>query len=145
MTLWPGSWLVRETFNEEEILKLKIKYPKADIIAHPECTEVLLQYADFIGSTSKLLKYSQSSSCCEFIVLTEPGIIHQMQKKEPNKIFYDVPGLDGCSCNECPYMRLNTAEKVISSLENMSPEIILDNDIRTRAMDPIIKMLEMSN
>ncbi len=144
MTLWPGSCIVHETFNEEEMLKLKIKHPKAEVIAHPECTEVLLQYADFIGSTSKLLKYSQSSSSCEFIVLTEPGIIHQMQKNEPLKKFIPVPSIDGCNCNICPYMRLNTGEKVLQSLISLSPEILLDEDIRIKALAPIERMLSIS-
>ncbi len=144
MTLWPGSCMVHETFNEEAILKLKINHPEADVIAHPECTEVLLQYADFIGSTSKLLSYSQSSSSEEFIVLTEPGIIYQMQKNNPLKTFIPVPGIDGCNCNICPYMRLNTLEKVLQSLISLSPEISLNEQIRLKALSPINKMLSLS-
>ena len=145
MTLWPGSCMVHETFNEEEILKLKIKHPKADVIAHPECTEVLLQYADFIGSTSKLLSYSKSSSSNEFIVLTEPGIIHQMEQNNPLKKFIPVPGDDGCNCNICPYMRLNTAEKVLNCLISLGPEIELEETVRIKALAPIKKMLALSN
>ncbi len=144
MTLWPGSCIVHETFNEEAILKLKLKYPKAEVIAHPECTEALLQYADFIGSTSKLLTYSIESKSTEFIVLTEPGIIYQMQKDQPLKKFIPVSGLDGCSCNICPYMRLNTAEKLLSSLITLKPEVTLDENIRSKAFKPIQRMLSMS-
>nr|WP_269623606.1 quinolinate synthase NadA [Prochlorococcus marinus] len=144
MKLWEGSCIVHETFSEEELIKLKAKNPDSEIIAHPECTQSLLEYSDYIGSTSKLLSYIQKSDTSTFIVLTEPGIIHQMKIKEPLKNFVDVPGIDGCSCNSCPYMRLNTAEKVIRSLEQMNPEIILEESIRSKAFNPIKKMLEMS-
>ncbi len=144
MKLWPGSCSVHETFSEEAVIKMKIKYPESEIIAHPECTEVLLNHADFIGSTSKLLNHVQRSSAREFIVLTEPGIIHQMELIEPSKDYFDVPGIDGCSCNECPYMRLNTIEKVICSLESLSPELELEKEISLKALKPIQRMLEMS-
>ncbi|WP_193742722.1 MULTISPECIES: quinolinate synthase NadA [unclassified Prochlorococcus] len=144
MTLWPGSCTVHETFSEEEINKLKILYPEAEVIAHPECNQELLEYADFIGSTSKLLAYVQNNHTKTYIVLTEPGIIYQMQKREPAKTFIDVPNLDGCSCNICPYMRLNTIEKVLKCLKSLTPELTLDEDIRLKALDPIMKMLELS-
>ncbi|MFL0738600.1 MAG: quinolinate synthase NadA [Prochlorococcus sp.] len=144
LTFWPGSCLVHEAFSEEALLKLKIKHPFAEVIAHPECIESLLDLADFIGSTSKLLKYTETSPVKEFIVLTEPGIIHQMQQRMPKKKFIDVPGIDGCSCNECPYMRLNTLEKLWECLKKMEPEILMDVELRKKALVPMKRMLEMS-
>ena len=145
LTLWPGRCLVHETFNEESLIKLKIKHPAAEVLAHPECQENLLDLADFIGSTSKLLNYSQNSKKDKFIVLTEPGIIHQMRLKAPLKTYFEVPGLDGCSCNECPYMRMNTLEKVLNCLKEMNPELHMDEQIRLMAYKPLKKMLDMSN
>ena len=107
LTLWPGRCFVHETFSEEALLKLKLDHPEAEVIAHPECQENLLDLADFIGSTSKLLVHSETSESDTFIVLTEPGILHQMKQRVPQKTLLDVPGLDGCSCNACPYMRMN--------------------------------------
>ena len=145
LTLWPGRCLVHETFNEESLIKLKIKHPAAEVLAHPECQENLLDLADFIGSTSKLLNYSQNSENDKFIVLTEPGIIHQMRLTDPLKTYIEVPGLDGCSCNECPYMRMNTLEKVLNCLKEMNPELHMDEQIRSMAYKPLKKMLDMSN
>ena len=144
LTLWPGRCMVHEAFSEEALLKLKLKYPNAEVIAHPECMENLLDLADFIGSTSKLLLHTETSSSTTFIVLTEPGILHQMQKKVPSKTFIDVPGVDGCSCNTCPYMRLNTLEKLWHCLETLEPRIEMDEDLRVKALEPIQRMLEMS-
>ncbi|WP_320674599.1 quinolinate synthase NadA [Prochlorococcus sp. MIT 1341] len=144
LTLWPGSCQVHENFSEEALLKLIMEYPKAEVLAHPECQQNLLDLADFIGSTSKLLARSDESSADSFIVLTEPGILHQMKKKQPSKKFLEVPGIDGCSCNACPYMRLNTLEKIYLSLLNMKPEIIIDEKIRNKAIAPIKLMLKMS-
>ncbi|CAK28333.1 MAG TPA: quinolinate synthase NadA [Synechococcales bacterium UBA12195] len=144
LTLWPGSCMVHETFSEEALLGLKAAHPDAAVIAHPECEQHLLDLADFIGSTSKLLNYSQSSEASGFIVLTEPGILHQMRKAVPNKEFYAVPGLDGCSCNACPHMRLNTLDKLEQCLETLEPAIELDEDLRLRALKPIERMLELS-
>ncbi len=145
LILWPGSCIVHETFSEEALLKLKIQYPKAKIIAHPECQSNLLDLADFIGSTSKLLNHAQECEDDRFIVLTEPGIIHQMKIHMPSKHFHEVPGIDGCSCNACPYMRLNTLEKVLESLKTMKPEIEMEEDIRVKALKPIKLMLDMSS
>ena len=145
LTLWPGRCLVHETFSEESLIKLKIKHPTAEVLAHPECQENLLDLADFIGSTSKLLNYSQNSEQNKFIVLTEPGIIHQMRLKDPLKTYIDVPGIDGCSCNECPYMRMNTLEKVYKCLKEMNPELQMDEKIRAMAYKPLKRMLDMSN
>ncbi|MEL0171228.1 MAG: quinolinate synthase NadA [Synechococcus sp.] len=144
LTLWPGSCMVHETFSEEALLGLKAAHPDAAVIAHPECEQHLLDLADFIGSTSMLLNYSQSSEASGFIVLTEPGILHQMRKAVPNKEFHAVPGLDGCSCNACPYMRLNTLDKLEQCLENLEPAIELDESLRLQALKPIERMLELS-
>ena len=144
LTLWPGRCIVHETFSEEAVLRLKLENPQAEVIAHPECQENLLDLADFIGSTSKLLNYSQSSQSDTFIVLTEPGILHQMKQRVPEKTLLDVPGLDGCSCNACPYMRLNTLEKLRDCLETLSPQIAMEESLRSQAEAPIRRMLEMS-
>ena len=144
LTLWPGRCIVHETFSEEAVLRLKLENPQAEVIAHPECQENLLDLADFIGSTSKLLNYTQSSQSDTFIVLTEPGILHQMKQRVPDKTLIDVPGLDGCSCNACPYMRLNTLEKLRDCLENLAPQIAMEESLRSEAEAPIRRMLEMS-
>jgi quinolinate synthase len=144
LTLWPGSCIVHESFSEQALLQLKLEHPGAEVLAHPECQQHLLDLADFIGSTSKLLHRAETSPADSFIVLTEPGILHQMGKAVPHKAFYAVPGADGCSCNVCPYMRLNTLDKVWRCLESMAPAIELDESIRLRALAPIQKMLEMS-
>ena len=144
LTLWPGSCMVHETFSEEALLGLKAAHPDAAVIAHPECEQHLLDLADFIGSTSMLLNYSQSSEASGFIVLTEPGILHQMRKAVPDKEFHAVPGLDGCSCNACPHMRLNTLDKLERCLETLEPAIELDEALRLKALKPIERMLELS-
>ena len=144
LTLWPGRCFVHETFSEEALLKLKLEHPEAEVIAHPECQENLLDLADFIGSTSKLLIHSETSDSKTFIVLTEPGILHQMKQRVPEKMLLDVPGLDGCSCNACPYMRMNSLEKLRDCLEKLSPQITMKESIRSKAEAPIRRMLEMS-
>ena len=144
LTLWQGSCIVHETFSEEAVLQLKSTHPEAKVIAHPECEENLLDLADFIGSTSKLLRYSRDDAASSFIVLTEPGILHQMRKAVPSKSFHAVPGLDGCSCNACPHMRLNTLDKLEQCLSTLEPAIELDEALRRRALKPIEKMLELS-
>ena len=144
LTLWPGRCIVHETFSEEALLKLQLQHPEAEVIAHPECQQHLLDQADFIGSTSKLLNHAESSSATSFIVLTEPGILHQMQRRVPEKTLLDVPGVDGCSCNACPYMRLNTLEKLRDCLETLTPAIELEESVRLKALAPIERMLAMS-
>lgn len=144
LTLWPGRCIVHETFSEEALLQLKIEHPNAEVIAHPECQESLLDIADFIGSTSRLLQHTQTSSAETFIVLTEPGILHQMHQRVPQKTLLDVPGLDGCSCNACPYMRLNTLDKLHQCLDTLEPAIEMNEELRVRALQPIQRMLEMS-
>lgn len=145
MLLWEGSCIVHETFSERKILELKVKYPEAKLIAHPECEESVLMHADFIGSTSKLLKFVQEDDSNSYIVATETGIIHQMKKARPDKNFIPAPPQDeACSCNECPYMKLNTMEKVYLCMKNKFPEIVMDEELRLRALKPIERMLEMS-
>jgi len=145
LKLWPGSCIVHETFSEEALLKLKYQNPEAKVIAHPECSQNLLALSDFIGSTSKLLDYVSKDQSKIYMVLTEPGIIHQMKKREPEKIFIEVPDIEGCKCNECPYMKLNTLEKILDCLKNNSPSIELDPEIIKKAYKPIKRMLDMSN
>ena len=145
MLLWQGVCIVHETFSDRKILQLKAQHPNAKLIAHPECEEVVLDQADFIGSTSALLRHVQSSADKEFIVATEVGIIHQMEKHCPDKTFYPAPPEESCSCNQCPYMRLNTMEKLYLCIKRQSPEIVLDETIRRRALIPIQRMMEMTS
>ena len=144
MLLWDGACMVHEIFSERKLVQLKLSYPNAEIIAHPECEANVLQHADFIGSTTGLLKYVQQSDRQEFIVVTESGVIHQMQKATPFKKFIPAPPNSNCACNECPYMRLNTLEKVYLTMKNRSPEIVLNEKIRQAALKPMQRMLEMS-
>ncbi|MEA5512291.1 quinolinate synthase NadA [Crocosphaera sp. UHCC 0190] len=144
LILWQGSCIVHETFSEKKIVQLKIEHPEAEILAHPECEPSVLHHADYIGSTTALLNYSHQSSHQIFIVATEPGIIHQMQKYNPNKMFIPAPAMNNCACNECPYMRLNTLEKLYLAMKFKQPEIIMDESIRVAALRPIQRMLEMS-
>jgi quinolinate synthase len=144
LVLWQGSCIVHETFSERKIIQLKIEHPKAEIIAHPECEPAILRHASYIGSTTALLNYCQTSASQAFIVATEPGIIHQMQKEEPRKQFIPAPAINNCACNECPHMRLNTLEKLYLAMKNKKPEITLAKDIQLKALRPIQKMLEMS-
>lgn len=143
MLLWQGVCIVHETFSDKKILQLKSRHPNARLIAHPECEEVVLNQSDFIGSTSGLLRFVQSSPDKEFIVATEIGIIHQMQKHCPDKTFIPAPPEESCACNQCPYMKLHTMEKLYLCMKNRSPEITLDENIRRRALIPIQRMLEM--
>lgn len=144
MILWNGSCQVHEMFSEEKVIILKNDNPDAIVLAHPECPPNILKYADIIGSTTKIIDEAVNSKHNKFIILTEPGVIHEMKKRAPQKTYIEVPNLDGCSCNECPYMRLNTLDKMISALENMTPEIIVPDEIREKALLPIKKMLELS-
>tara|TARA_X000001036_G_scaffold165600_1_gene157031 strand:+ start:41 stop:958 length:918 start_codon:yes stop_codon:yes gene_type:complete len=144
LILWDGYCQVHAIFSLKDLIKLKVRYPKAEIIAHPECEEELLDHADFIGSTTALIKRTEISEAKDFIVVTEPGVIHQMEKLNPQKNYIPLANTEGCACNECPYMRLNTIEKMIQALETLSPEIILDETIMKKATPPLIKMLELS-
>jgi quinolinate synthase len=145
MLLWDGSCIVHETFSERKIIELQTLYPDAKLIAHPECEESLLNRADFIGSTSKLLSFVKEDSSREYIVATEAGILHQMNKLAPEKILIPAPPEENsCSCNECPFMKLNTMQKLYLCMKNKSPRIELDPDLIKRALIPIEKMLSMS-
>jgi quinolinate synthase len=136
--------MVHEIFSLEKLVNLKIQHPQAKIIAHPECEEQILDYADFIGSTTALLNYSKKSDNKEFIVLTETGILHQMQKNSPDKIFIPAPPNNNCACNDCPYMKLNTIEKIYIALKHEQPELLMQPEQIELAKKPIIRMLELS-
>jgi quinolinate synthase len=145
MLLWDGACHVHEQFSLEKILELKAQYPEAEVIAHPECKRPLIQVSDFVGSTAALLKHTIESGKRCFIVATESGVIHEMQKRSPRKLFIPAPPNDStCACNECSFMRLNTMEKLYDCLKNESPEILVDKEIREKAVKPIRRMLEMS-
>jgi quinolinate synthase len=144
MLLWPGTCQVHEIFSEKRIVQLKVAHPNALVLAHPECEEPVLNLADFIGSTSGILNYVKQSANKTFIIVTEPGIIHQMEKTCPDKTFIAAPPENECACNVCPHMKLNTLEKLYLCMINRAPEIILPEETRLRALKPIQKMLEMS-
>lgn len=145
MVLWPGSCIVHETFSLKRLLDLKRKNPGAKIIAHPECEPHILDESEFIGSTAALLRYVQEDSAEAYIVATESGILHQMKKAAPSKTLIAAPPEnESCACNECPFMRLNTPEKVYLALRDMKPELIMDEEHREKARAPIERMLELS-
>ncbi len=144
LVLWNGTCMVHDQFSREKLEKLKNRHPDAEIIAHPECEEIILEMADFIGSTTALLKYTQTSKVKEFIVVTEPGILHQMGKEAPHKAFIPAPPLGLCACNECPHMKRNTLEKLYLCIKNETPEIVLSKEIMKRAKIPIDRMMEIS-
>lgn len=146
MLLWNGTCQVHDQFSEKELVKLKTRHGSAKVIAHPECPPEILRHAEFVGSTSQLIKFAKENAPGEFIVLTEPGIMHQMKKNNPENTFYDVPGTEGsCAwCNACPYMKLNTLEKLYLCMVNRGPEITLPEDTRLSAKKSLDRMLEMS-
>ena len=144
LVLWSGVCVVHEMFSERKLVQLKVLHPRAKVLAHPECEPRVLQHADYIGSTSGILNYVKQSSDSEFIIVTEPGIIHQMEKACPNKTFIPAPPEGDCACNECPYMKLNTLEKLYLCMKHRAPEITLDEELRLLALRPIQRMLEMS-
>jgi quinolinate synthase len=145
MLLWDGACHVHEQFSLEKILELKKEYPEAEVIAHPECKRPILMIADFIGSTAALLEHTGQSPKTQFIVTTESGIIHKMRRQNPQKLFIPAPPNDStCACNECNFMRLNTMEKLYRCLRDETPEIMVDPEIRERAVKPIHRMLELS-
>jgi quinolinate synthase len=147
MLMWDGSCMVHERFSEQEVIRLKAKHRHAKVVAHPECPETLLRYADHIGSTSSLIEFVRTNNGGEFIVLTEPGIIHHMRSLSTDSVFYEVGGLsDGAcaSCNQCHYMRLNTIEKLYLCMVNKSPAIDLSEDVMNRARGSLERMLELS-
>jgi len=144
MLLWNGACMVHEIFSLEKITKLKVRHPNAKLIAHPECEDPILRIADFIGSTTGLLKYSQTDPSTEFIVATETGILHQMMKASPDKTFIPAPPNNSCACNDCPHMKLNSLEKLYLCMEYETPEINMEEVLRLAAKRPIDRMLEIS-
>lgn len=144
MVLWDGTCEVHDILSTEAVIDLKLKNPHAKLIAHPECKAQVLELADFIGSTTALLNFTQKDDAKKYIVATETGILHQMSKNSPDKEFIIVPTDETCSCNDCPYMKMNTLEKLYNCLANEQPEIILDPEIIQKAVVPIKRMLEIS-
>src|SRR5687767_331961 len=144
MVLWNGACMVHEIFSLNKIMRLKIRHPNAKLIAHPECEEAVLRIADFVGSTTGLLHFTEKDLNKEYIVATETGILHQMQKSSPHKTFIPAPPTNSCACNDCPHMKLNTLEKLYLCMEYELPEIIMDEQIRVAARKPIDRMLEIS-
>jgi quinolinate synthase len=144
MLLWNGACMVHEIFSLEKITKLKVKHPNAKFIAHPECEEPVLRIADYIGSTTGLLKYTQTDDSKEYIVATETGILHQMMKASPQKTFIPAPPTNACACNDCPHMKLNSLEKLYLCMEYETPAIDMDEQLRLAAKKPIDRMLEIS-
>jgi quinolinate synthase len=144
MLLWNGACMVHEIFSLEKIIKLKSQHPGALLLAHPECESNLLDIADYIGSTTGILTYATKSDAKEFIVATEAGIIHQMQKANPNKSFIPAPPNNSCACNDCPHMKLNTLEKLYNCLKFEEPEIVLSDELIQKAKRPILRMLDLS-
>jgi quinolinate synthase len=144
MVLWDGACMVHEIFSLEKIIKLKEKHPNAKLIAHPECEAAVLDIADYIGSTTNLLKYTINSDATEFIVATETGILHKMQQSSPDKTFIPAPPNNSCACNDCPHMKLNTLEKIYLCLKYELPELLMDEELRIKSKIPIDRMLEIS-
>jgi quinolinate synthase len=145
MLLWEGACIVHEQFSEKELVKLKALYPTAPVAAHPECPAHILELADYVGSTSGILKYAIQSASDTIIVATEPHIMHQMEKAAPHKTFIGAPGADGnCNCNNCPFMAMNTLEKLYLSLRDLTPQLIVPEDIRVKAKRSLDRMLEMA-
>ena len=143
MVLWPGFCVVHEQFSARRLIKLKEQHPGAAVIAHPECDASVLDMADHVSSTTGLLNYVAESAHDTFIVATEAGILHQMQKRRPEATLVPAPPSSGCNCSLCPYMRLNTLEKVYLTMRDGRPEIVLPEDIRQRALAPVTRMLEL--
>ncbi len=144
MLLWNGACMVHEIFSLEKITRLKIRHPKAKLISHPECEDAILRVSDYIGSTTQLLKFSESDSATEYIVATETGILHQMQQNSPHKTFIPAPPTNSCACNDCPHMKLNTLEKLYLCMEYELPEITMDETLRLAAKKPMDRMMEIS-
>jgi quinolinate synthase len=144
LRLWPGTCMVHEMFSARALVQLKFRHPEALVLAHPECTEAVLALAGYVGSTSALLDFAKKSAATEFIVATEGGILHQMRKACPQKVWIPAPGENGCACHTCPHMKLNTLEKLFVCLRDQKPEVLVDEQLRLRAFGPLLRMLEMS-
>jgi quinolinate synthase len=146
LILWEGSCIVHEQFNAKALAQLRVKHPEAEVIAHPECEEAVLQQADFIGSTTKIIERAAASPAPTLIIATEDGVFHKIRERVPEKLLLQAPGMDeSCACNRCPYMRLNTLEKLYLCLRDLEPEITLPEEIRLRALRPLERMLELSS
>ncbi|MBM7114880.1 quinolinate synthase NadA [Archangium primigenium] len=144
MVLWPGSCIVHEIFSEKKLVQLKVQHPDAEVVAHPECESAVLRHADFIGSTKALLDHVLASPKRTFIVVTEAGILHQMKRGAPDKHFIPAPPDNDCACNECPYMRLNTLEKLYQCMRDGTPQLTLPPELQSAALAPLRRMLEWS-
>jgi quinolinate synthase len=146
MVLWPGTCIVHEQFSHKALVELKIEHPGAAVAAHPECPEPILALADHVGSTSSILKFVQENLASEFLIATEPGIIHQMERLAPRKRFIPVPGGSGeCACNVCPYMRRNTLQNLYTCLRDGAPRLEIPEELRLAALRPLQRMLDMSS
>ncbi|MGH9442730.1 MAG: quinolinate synthase NadA [Thermoanaerobaculia bacterium] len=143
LTLWPGTCIVHEQFSERELVRLKVAHPRAKIAAHPECPEAILKHADHVGSTKSILSYVTTNEAPEFLIATEPGILHQMEKAAPGKTFIPLPA-DTCACNLCPFMKKNTVEKIAVAMRDETPEITIPEDVRAAAEKSLLRMLELS-
>jgi quinolinate synthase len=144
LTLWQGSCIVHETFSERKLIALKTRHPEALVLAHPECEAAVLAHADYIGSTTGILKYAQATDRRELIVVTEAGILHAMQKAVPDKLLIPAPPEAACACNECPFMKMNSLEKVYLSLRDLSPRLEMTPELIEKARVPIDRMLALS-
>ncbi|MFN4006691.1 MAG: quinolinate synthase NadA [Chitinophagaceae bacterium] len=144
MLLWNGACMVHEIFSLEKITKLKVRHPEAKLLAHPECEDAILRIADFVGSTTQILKYATEDVANTYIVATETGILHQMQKNSPHKTFIPAPPQNNCACNDCPFMKLNTLEKLYLCMEYETPEITMDEVLRAAALAPMERMMAIS-
>ena len=144
LMLWDGACQVHVIFSEQELIKLSVRYPDSKLLAHPECDDNILKHADHIGSTTSIINFAAKREYEQFIIATEPGVIHQMQKQNPNKEFIPLPNNQGCACNECPHMRLNTMEKMYNALNTLQPEITMPEALRLQALKPLKRMMELS-
>lgn len=144
MVLWNGSCMVHEIFSLERIMRLKTRHPEAKLLSHPECEDAILKVSDFVGSTTQILKFAKSDAAQEYIVATETGILHQMMKDSPNKTFIPAPPNNGCACNDCPHMKLNTLEKLYLCMKYEQPELLMDENLRIAAKKPIDRMMDIS-
>jgi quinolinate synthase len=145
LILWEGSCIVHEQFSAKALAQLRVKHPEAEVIAHPECEEAVLQQADFIGSTTKIIERAAASPAPTLIIATEDGVFHKIRERVPEKLLLQAPGMDeSCACNRCPYMRLNTLEKLTLCLRDLEPEVTVPEDVRVRALRPLERMLELS-
>ena len=144
LRLWDGACQVHVIFSEQELIKLSVRYPDSKLLAHPECDDNILKHADHIGSTTSIINFAAKSEYNQFIIATEPGVTHQMQKQNPNKEFIPLPNNQGCACNECPHMRLNTMEKMYNALNTLQPEITMSETLRLQALKPLKRMMELS-